>query len=315
MGMPPKTLAIVGPTASGKTGFGMRLAEALGGEIVNADAFQVYRGFDIGTAKPEPSLLERVPHHLIDILDPSEPFSAGEFARRARQAIRQIHDRGRVAIVIGGSGLYLRALFDGLAPLPRCRPELRAELEERLTRDGLSILHAELWRVDPETAERLEPRDRQRILRALEIYLASGEAMSDWLRRKPAAEPLPVSKFGLTLPRAILYDRIAFRVNHMVERGWADEVLFMLDSGIESSAPAFRAIGYRQMARHVRGESTLDEVIDETCRDSRRYAKRQLTWFRKEPSVCWLPALELDRVVPTVLRDIRAEERWLDEQA
>lgn len=299
-------VAVVGPTAVGKSGLALELAEALGGEIVNADAFQVYRGLDIGTAKPTSSMRERVAHHLVDVLDPTETFSAGEFARRARRAISEIRARGRVAFVVGGSGLYLRALFEGLAPLPRRRPELRADLEERLEREGIEALYRELQRVDPETARRLASSDRQRILRALEIFLASGETMSSWLRRRPVEEPLPAHKIGLTLPRAILYDRIAVRVNQMVEQGWLDEVLSMLDRGIDSSAPAFRAIGYRQMLRHVRGESTLDEAIDETVRASRRYAKRQETWFRKESGVRWHPAEELDRLVPTLLRDIQS---------
>ena len=253
----PTVLAVVGPTAAGKSGLGLELARRLGGEIINGDALQAYRRLSIGTDKPTPEMLAEIPHHLVDILEPTEPFSAGEFGRRARTAIRDIQGRGRVAVVVGGSGLYQRALFEGLSPLPKSDPEIRRRLTERAESEGLRILYDELGEVDPETRDRLVPGDTQRILRALEIHAVSGVPMSAWLRKKPLEKALPVFRIGLTVPRGILYDRIGDRVEQMVERGWISEVVSLLEQGIDPGAPAFQAIGYRQMVQHVRGHLGL----------------------------------------------------------
>lgn len=298
-------LAIVGPTAAGKSELAMELARRFDGEIVNGDAFQVYRGLDIGTAKPSPAMRAEIPHHLVDVLDPEEPCSAGEFARRARRAIREIGERNRTALVVGGSGLYLRALFEGLSPLPRSRPEIRQGLEARVEAGELDQLYLELRQCDPETASRLAPRDRQRIVRALEVFALSGEPLSAWIRRAPAEPPISPLRIGLTLPRSILYDRIAVRVNHMVERGWVAEVEDLLRRGIPPSAPAFKAIGYRQMVQHIRGECGLHEAIEDTVRATRRYAKRQVTWFRKEAEIRWLSVLDIDAELPALLHEIQ----------
>lgn len=286
----PPVLAVVGPTAVGKSELAIRLAEALGGEVVNADALQVYRGLDIGTAKPDPEVRRRVPHHLVDVLEPHEPFSAGDFARRGRAAIADIRRRGAVPIVVGGSGLYQRALFEGLSPVPKS-PEVRAELERRLAVEGLAALRDQLARLDPATAGRLAPGDTQRILRALEVVVASGRPQSEWWRRAAEEPPLAVLRLGLTLPRGVLYDRISARVGRMVERGWVGEVDALLGRGISVSVPAFQAIGYREIVRHLQGESTLDEATRSIVVATRRYAKRQLTWFRRE-AVRWLPATD-----------------------
>lgn len=300
-----QTLIILGPTASGKTGLSLELARRLGGEIVNADALQAYRGLDIGTDKPTAEMRRQVRHHLVDILEPAETFSAGEFARRARRAIADIRQRGRSPLVVGGSGLYLRALLEGLSPLPQRRPEIRRQLEEELQRRGLEHLRQQLWQVDPSTAERLHKRDRQRILRALEVYRSSGQAMSKLLGLKPVDfVPLAARRIGLTVPRTILYDRIADRINAMVERGWVSEIMAMLKRGVEPSVPAFQAIGYRQMVRHITGELTLEAAIAETVQATRRYAKRQLTWFRREPEVFWVSGLDAQSAASTVLRSI-----------
>lgn len=298
----PRVIAVVGPTATGKTELSLRLAEAVGGEIVNADALQVYRRLDIGTAKPTTEQRRLVPHHLVDILEPTERWSAGEFARRARAAIGEIHDRGRRALVVGGSGFYLRALLQGLSPLPPRQPEIRAELKARAEEEGSERLHAELAEVDPATAERLQPGDAQRVVRALEVHRATGRPLSEWIARQPApARPLSALQVGLTLPRPILYDRIAVRVDRMVERGWADEVRDLLDSGLTPDVPAFQAIGYRQMVRHVRGELELDAAMTDIIRATRRFAKRQWTWFRKEPQVRWFDPRGLTDDISDVL--------------
>lgn len=300
-------LAIVGPTATGKSRLGMALARELGGEIVNADALQVYRGFDVGTAKPSPEEQEQVPHHLIDILEPWEPYSAGEFARRAREAIADIRERGRVPIVVGGSGLYLRALFEGISPVPPGDPEVRRRLRERLGEEGLEALRSELLKVDPETAERLKPGDTQRILRALEVAKVSRKPLSAWIREQPfGIQGIAATRVGLTLPRSILYDQIAGRVARMMEEGWLEEVAGLVRQGLSPDLPAFQAIGYRQLVRHLEGNGSLEEAIAETVQATRRFAKRQETWFRKEPGVTWFSAQDLEhrilRIVELVKR-------------
>jgi tRNA dimethylallyltransferase len=312
--VPP--LVIVGATATGKSALALALAERLpgGGEIVNADALQVYRGFDVGTAKPSAAERQRVPHHLIDVLEPAERYSAGEFARRAREAIHGIGGRARWPIVAGGSGLYLRALLAGISPIPvageRAR-EVGLELRRRAAAEGLGPLAAELARLDPETAARLRPGDSQRVLRALQVALVSGRPLSRWIAEQPfGTQSIAAIRVGLTLPRAILYDRIAGRVTRMLQGGWAEEVRELLESGLAPDLPAFQAIGYRQLVHYVRGDWSLERAIDDTVRATRRFAKRQETWFRREPDVTWFSAEDLDRRIPQVLEHV---ERALGE--
>ena len=300
-------VAVIGATATGKSALGLALAERLpgGGEIVNADALQVYRGFDLGTAKPPPAELGRVPHHLIDVLEPHERFSAGAFARLARQAIAAIRGRGRWPIVVGGSGFYLRALLAGISPVPAADAEVRERLRRRAAHEGLAELAAELARLDPETAARLAPGDTQRVLRALEVALVSGRPLSAWIAEQPfGAQKIAALRVGLTLPRAILYDRIAARVARMVESGWMEEVRGLIGRGLDPGLPAFQAIGYRQLVHHVQGNWPLARAIEETVRATRRFAKRQETWFRKEPDVTWFSAEDLNRRIPQVVEHV-----------
>lgn len=287
-------VVILGPTATGKSALGLTLAERVDGEIVNADALQAYRGLDVGTAKPTAAEQARIAHHLVDILEPTERYSAGEFTRRARQAIEEIRSRSRRPFVVGGSGLYLRALLEGISPVPPGDPEARIRLLGRLVSEGLPALYAELRARDPETANRLTPRDTQRILRALEVVEVSGTPLSAWIARRPFGEErLPAVRIGLTLPRTVLYDAIARRVARMLERGWVDEVASLLAQGLDPAAPAFQAIGYREIARHLAGEWTLERAVEETVRATRRFAKRQLTWFRHERDIIWRDAREV----------------------
>lgn len=299
-----RVLALVGPTAVGKSELALAVAELAGGEIVNADALQVYRGLDIGTAKPTAEERARVPHHLIDVLDPGERFSAGRFAELARAALSDIAARGRPALVVGGSGLYLRALFGGIAPMPPADPAVRERLLERHRREGLSPLRAELERLDPVTAARLAPRDTQRTLRALEVALSSGRPLSAWLASAPfSRETVPgVIRVGLTLPRGVLYDRVAARVRSMVARGWLDEVRALLASGVGPESPAFQAIGYSQWVRHLAGEYELEEATRRILLATRRYAKRQETWFRREPGIEWHDARSADSLAERLAR-------------
>ncbi|HEV8631550.1 MAG TPA: tRNA (adenosine(37)-N6)-dimethylallyltransferase MiaA [Thermoanaerobaculia bacterium] len=284
-------LVILGATATGKSALALHLAEELGGEIVNADALQVYRGFDIGTGKPTAAERRRVPHHLLDILDPDQPLSAGEFARRARATVAEVQARGRLPLVVGGSGLYLRALLAGISAMPAIDPRLRAWLAAARRRQGLPALRRWLDVLDPGAALRTRPADSQRTLRALELALGSGRPQGWWTARQPFAPgAFTARRVGLTLPRDLLYDRIAGRVSAMVAAGWVGEVENLLHAGWDPGLPAFQAIGYRQLAQHVRGRIALDQAVEETIRATRRYAKRQSTWFRREPDVAWFQA-------------------------
>jgi tRNA dimethylallyltransferase len=291
--MEPRALVLLGPTAVGKSALAISLAEELGGEIVNADALQVYRGFDIGTGKPTAEERRRVRHHLLDLLPPEQQLSAGEFARLARAAIADIQSRGRLPLVVGGSGLYLRALLSGLSPMPAIPAALRRWLAEATVRRGLPELRRWLRPLDPVTAARTHEGDTRRTLRALEVVLASGRPQGWWIARQPFAHgALAALRVGLTLPRAILYDRVAGRVSAMIADGWVGEVENILQAGLDPGLPAFQAIGYRQLARHLRGEIGLDQAVEETIRATRRFAKRQITWFRGEVDVHWLDASE-----------------------
>lgn len=295
-------LVILGPTAVGKSALGLQLAEQIDGEIINADALQVYRGFDVGTAKPTAEERERVRHHLVDILDPHERFSAGDFARRAGLAIEDVGRRAKVPIVVGGSGLYLRALLEGIAEIPLLDPRLTDYLRRQLADDGLAKLRFRLDLLDPETAARLASGDTQRTLRALAVALGTGRPLSAWIADRPfGQQPLPALRIGLTLPRAILYDRIADRVRSMVQKGWVEEVVELLDQGLSPSLPAFQAIGYRQLAEVARGRTTLEEAIAETIRATTRFAKRQATWYRNEKNITWFSADEIERELPQIV--------------
>lgn len=295
-------LVIVGATATGKTQLALEVAATCRGEIINSDALQVYRGFDIGTAKPSPLERNRIRHHLIDILDPHEPYSAGQFARLAREAVDDIRSRGRLPIVVGGSGLYLRALLQGISPLPRIDPEVRQGLREELSSNGLGSLYQELLKVDHQTADNLHSTDSQRILRALEVVRSTGKPLSSWIREKPfGTDQIASTQIGLTLPRSILYDRIAARVRAMTDQGWLTEVQEILASGVSPSDPAFQALGYRQLGSHLRGEISLEEAIGETTQATRRFAKRQTTWFRKEHAIKWFDVQHPREFVDTVL--------------
>lgn len=282
-----RILFLAGPTASGKSDRALELARLAGAEIVNADVFQMYRGLDIGTSKPSSEARRSVTHHLLDILDPEETFSAGEFVRRARAVLDEIAGRGRPAVVVGGSGFYLRALRDGLHQLPRVPSGIRDALVRRLEQEGLERLRERLLEVDPRSAERIHPQDRQRTVRALELFEATGKTWSEWLLDAEAERlgPLRRSCRGvrLTYPRSVLYDRIAVRLDRMIASGWIGEVRELLAGGVRPDAPAFRAIGYRAWVAYLQGHVSLEAARDEALRATVQYAKRQDTWFRSEP--------------------------------
>ena len=282
--MPP-LIAICGPTAVGKSSLALQLAEEYDGEIVSADSGQVYRFCDIGTAKPTAEERLRVPHHLIDILNPDQLFSVGLFVEKAREVIADIEKRGKIIFLVGGTGLYLRALFEGLSSLPS-RQVLREELELIASSGRLSDLYDELKQVDPKTAGRIKPGDRQRIVRALEVFRATGHPLSSLQGRRSSLFSQPLLKIGLSLERTSLYNRINERVKTMFERGWVQETEKLIDRWGDAIAP-LKLIGYREIATLLKGTVTLDETIRLVCQKTRNYAKRQLTWFRTDPEIHW----------------------------
>lgn len=285
---PAALIALVGPTASGKTGAGLALAEALGTEIVGVDSRQVYRGLDIGTAKPTPEQRRRVPHHLVDCADPDVRFSAGDFERAVLRLLPAF--AGRPLLLVGGTGLYLRAVLQGICPTPPPSPAVRRWLDA-LAAARPEGLHALLRRVDPAAAERIHPHDRYRAGRALEVYLTCGEPLSLRQRlHREAGPPRRVALFGLEVPAAELKRRIAQRLEEMIGAGFVGEVSGLLAAGHDQSLPAFRAVGYPQFAAHVRGACTLADAAEATRRETWQYARRQLTWFRAQPGIRWIDA-------------------------
>ena len=286
----PPVIILVGPTAVGKSRAALALAELVGGEIVAADSMQVYRGLDIGTAKPGADEQRRVPHHLLDLVDPDQRFTAADYGRLARAAVAGIRRRGHVPIVVGGTGLYVRVFLRGLFEGPGEDVSLREELRHDAATWGVPALHRRLHALDPQAAAAIHPNDLFRIVRALEVAIITGRPPSDLkaeARRdhEPVAEP--VLWFGLERDRRELYQRIEKRVEEMMARGFLDEVRTLLDRGYSPALKPLRAIGYRHMIEHLKGRTSLDDAIGCLKRDTRRYAKRQLTWFRHEVGVEW----------------------------
>ncbi len=283
-----KLVVLVGPTASGKTALGAELAERLGGEVVSADAFAVYRGLDIGTAKPGPDLRARVPHHLIDVADPAERYSAGAFVRDADAAIAAIGARGKVPVVVGGTHFYVRALVRGLFPEPPRDERLRLELEEEWARDP-DALRRRLRELDPSAASRILPNDRQRVLRALEVCVGAGRPMTELWREHAGRGPRYESVvLGLNPLRAALHATIALRVNRMFASGLVREVEGLLAGGLSPRVHALKAIGYRESCRVLSGELEVAAAVREATEATRQLAKRQMTWLRGERDVRWL---------------------------
>jgi len=285
---PRPVLCIVGPTGSGKSHLALQLAQRLQGEIINCDSLQIYRGFDIGTAKP--SALERtaVPHHLIDVVNSNEVYTAGDFARQARETLLTISDRRKLPIVAGGTGFYLKALVDGLVDAPKRDDELRQRLEQMETRRP-GILYRLLLRWDPASAKRISALDRQKLVRAVELMLLEKRPLSE-IYQDPRRANLDFSFFqiGVDPPRSHLYQRLNDRCDRMLEAGLLDEVQALLASGVSPDDKAFGSIGYKQALDVLRGTMDVPAAMEEMKRDTRRYAKRQWTWFRRDSRVFWI---------------------------
>jgi tRNA dimethylallyltransferase len=285
----PPLVAVVGPTASGKSALALRLARARAGEIVSCDSQQVYRGLDIGTAKPSPEERQEVRHHLLDVVDPDEPFSASDYSRLARAALAEIDGRGRLPIVAGGTGLYLRALLVGLFDGPSRDPALRRRLEATAERFGDARLHRLLRRVDPGAAARIEPRDRLRVVRALEVFAATGRPISE--QQSAGARPLEGFRtlvVGLRPAREALRRAVQARTRAMLAAGLVDETRALLARGLPAEARPLQSIGYRQALAVIRGELPPEEAERSIVTDTMRFAKRQMTWFRhQQPDTAW----------------------------
>jgi tRNA dimethylallyltransferase len=291
---------VLGPTGAGKSDLSLCIARAVGGEIVNCDSLQVYRGFDVGTAKVLPSERQGVPHHLLDIVEPTSLFTAGDYARVAEAAFREISGRGRTAVLVGGTGFYMRGLLDGLSPGPSRDDILRARMQGReLKRPG--SLHRILARLDPASAARIHPNDKNKTMRALEVRLLQGAPLSAMFERGRAAlggfRPI---KIGLDPPREPLYARLNDRARKMFDPGGlAEEVGRLLSAGVPPDAKPFESLGYKQALQMLQGQISVEQAIESTQLETRRYAKRQRTWFRKEPGVHWIEGFGGDPQVQT----------------
>jgi tRNA dimethylallyltransferase len=285
----PLLVVVLGPTASGKTALSLALAERFGGEIVNCDSVAMYREFDLGTAKPTPSERARAPHHLFDCVAPTSHITAGEYARQARPVIEEIKARGRLPILVGGTGLYLRALLEGLFPGPQRSEELRERLRERTESRGSSYLHRILRRLDRAAAEKIHANDTPKLIRAIEVCLASRQKMTE-LWQQHGREPLRgfrILRLGLDPDRQALYDRINHRAQRMFEAGLVEETQRLLEKYGEKAGP-LSSLGYKQAMQLLHGELTHGQALQAAQQAHRNYAKRQMTWFRREPEVHWL---------------------------
>lgn len=295
MSQKPCVIIIAGPTCVGKTEVAITLAEPLGSEIVSADAMQVYRYMDIGTAKPTQEQQARVPHHLIDVVDPDEPFSAARFKTAAAAVIGELHEKGHPAFVVGGTGLYIKALTRGLFRVEEQDGALRERLRAEAQDLGSPVLHRRLQDVDPEAAARIHPHDAYRIIRALEVLELTGKPLSEHHSTHGFSDdPYQVLKIGLFLDREMLYQRIDQRVDWMLEAGFLKEVKGLLHRGYSPKLKSMKSIGYRHMAEHLEGHVTWDETVRRFKRDTRRYAKRQMAWFKADPKIHWLQPSTID---------------------
>ena len=289
MNAAPRVLAVLGPTATGKSALGLMLAERLGGEIVNCDSTAVYRGFDIGTDKVPMEDRRGIPHHLIDIADPTREYTAADYGRDAAAAIREIQARGGTPILVGGTGFYFRALTRGLFPGPGKDDALRQRLERVAARRGVEFLWRMVRRVDPASADRIQPRDRKRLIRALEVYFQTGRPLTAHFADtvSPLGADVAVVALALRLDSAPLALRLARRVDAQFAAGIVDEVKGLLASGVPPEARPFGGLVYRQVMDHIRGVRDLDATRELIVRENRAYARRQLIWFRKEPNLMW----------------------------
>ena len=307
-----RIIVLAGPTGVGKTELSLKLASEIDAEIVSVDSVQVFRHLDIGTAKASAEARQRIPHHLIDVVDPDEEFNAADFCRLATEAIADIRARGKVALLVGGTGLYLRLLVHGVFDAPEPSDELRKKYERQAEEHGKGFLHRRLRQLDPELAERVHPNDLVRVTRGLEIYDQTGKPLSEHQREHRFSRPnFHALKIALIRPREELYERINRRVEKMIDQGLEEEYQRLLELGYGPRLKAMQSLGYRQMGEFFAGESTREEAIEAIKTETRRYAKKQISWFRGEPQTHWAlaPILKDENVPEQVVADI---ESFLD---
>jgi len=286
----PNVIVICGPTGIGKTAAAINVAEAFGGQIISADSMQIYRYMDIGTAKPTPEEKARVPHYMIDIVDPDEDFDAAMFAEIARKKIAELHENHIPAIVAGGTGFYIKSLVHGLFQGVTADSEIRTRLKQEAEVNGGECLHERLRWYDPDTAAKIHPHDIFRIVRAIEVYELTGKPLSEYHETHQfAEEPFHVLKIGLDMEREMLYERINRRVDAMIAAGFENEVRKLLDMGYSPELKSMQSIGYRHLAEFIQGKMSYEEAVRTLRRDTRRYAKRQMTWFKADPQIIWIP--------------------------
>jgi tRNA dimethylallyltransferase len=303
-GMPkPRLVILLGPTGVGKTEMALRMAGRWGGEIVSADSMQVYRGMDIGTAKPTPEERMRVPHHLLDVVDPDESFHVSKYCDLAREVVARLHREGRPVFVVGGTGLYIRALLGGLIDSPGADESLRNRLKDEIQKCGLTTLYEKLRLKDEKAAAQISPRDAVRIIRALEVLELTGRSIVDHQREHRFREhPYEALRIGITLVREELQERIVRRTDRMIADGFVEEVRRLLAGGYDRSLKPMQSLGYRHLAAHLAGENDLDAAIHLIKRDTGRYAKRQMTWFAAEREITWVAPEDYDAAAKRIGR-------------
>jgi len=284
----PKIVIICGPTGIGKTSVAIDIAGSVNGEIISADSMQIYKYMDIGTAKPTIEEQSRVRHHLIDIVDPDENFDAAKFSKRAHEKIAELYTRGIAPLLVGGTGLYIKALAHGLFDADAANLDIRKRLKKEAVISGTGVLHKRLTACDPDAAGRIHPNDTYRIIRALEMVEATGKTISKHQEDHGFTDKrYVVIKIGLKMERKVLYDRINKRVDAMIEKGLVDEVKCLLDRGYSENLKSMQSIGYRHIVDFIKGRLSWDETLRTIKRDTRRYAKRQMTWFNADPEIVW----------------------------
>ncbi|EKO3962709.1 tRNA (adenosine(37)-N6)-dimethylallyltransferase MiaA [Vibrio fluvialis] len=305
----PLALFLMGPTASGKTDLAIRLRQKFPVEIISVDSALIYKGMDIGTAKPDQDELALAPHRLIDILDPSEAYSAADFRRDAMREMQAIVDQGKIPLLVGGTMLYYKALLEGLSPLPAADPEIRQQIEQEAQQLGWAALHEQLRQIDPISAERIHPNDPQRLSRALEVYRISGKTLTELTQTKGEALPFRVKQFAIApKERAELHRRIELRFEKMVEAGFEDEVKALYArKDLHPDLPSIRCVGYRQMWDYLDGNCTLDEAIFRGICATRQLAKRQITWLRSWDDLTWLDSENVEQALETLSNAIASD--------
>lgn len=297
---------ILGPTAVGKSATAISLAKRFEGEIINCDSMQVYRGFDTGTDKIPVEEREDIPHHLLSIVDPTIQFTAADFVKHALKVIAKIQKKGKLPLITGGTGLYLKALLDGLFPEGEKNPYIRKKLEQEAQEKGLESMREKLREIDPAYAQKIGEKDKIRIIRALEVFLTTKKTLSEhFVHTHSFVRDFNIIKIGLKLERSVLYEKIEARVDRMFEKGIVKEAQELLKQGVDETAPPFRALGYKQVMKHLKGNMTFEEAIEATKKETRHYAKRQMTWFRKMKGIFWFSPDEFSAISRFVKDNLR----------